>query len=175
MSEGQTSWGWIGTVLAACITVLGSIVVAVINHQPAPAPIDPTHGPARPPAVDAPSLTGRWGGSGVQMMPDGSQRAYNMVMDLVQERTTLTGVSRQDLLGTDYFAVVSLNGQVGKDGAVHLQDLVIQQSYPVQGQGGVVWWYAKTCSLELSADGNTLEGTWQAPGASGGTMRLQRR
>ena len=57
----------------------------------------------------------------------------------------------------------------------HLQDLVIQHSYPVQDQGGVTWWYAKTCSLELSADGNALEGTWLAPGASGGTMRLQRR
>lgn len=169
MSEGQTSWGWIGTVLAACITVLGSIAVAVINHQPdKPAP-------PKPISAEAPKLTGRWGGSGAQMMPDGSQRSYNMVMDLVQEGTTLTGVSRQDLLGTNYYAVVSLNGQVGKDGAVHLQDLVIQQSYPVQGQGGIVWWYAKTCSLELSADGNTLEGTWQAPGASGGTMRLQRR
>jgi hypothetical protein len=165
VAESSTPWGCIASVAGALITAVVSIVVVVVQHQD-PHPVNP---PKPPPPVEAVKVSGSWQGFLVQMMPNGSQTTYTIELQLSQDGHTLTGQSRQIIANTNYYAVIGLNGHVGQDRSVTLHDLVFHQGYPNQG------WCTKTASLELSADDNTLDGTWQAPGCSGGTMKLQRR
>ncbi len=163
MAENSTPWGCIASVAGALITGAVSIVVLVLQHQ------HPANPPQPPPPVEAVKVSGDWQGVFDQMMPNGRLTTYTLELHLSQDGSTLTGESRQIIANTNYYAVLGHNGHVGQDRSVTLHDLVFHEGYPNRG------WCTKTYTLELSADGSALDGTWEAPGCSGGTMKLRRR
>jgi hypothetical protein len=170
MSDSQTPWALISTVMAAIITAVTTIVVALINHWGQPQPPPSQGGQAQVlSAAETPKLSGHWHGSFSQQTASGMQRIYSLEMKMSQEGGTITGEAREIIANSNYFADVGITGQLGQGRTVTLQDVVFHRGFPARG------WCAKTAGLQVSADGDTLDGTWQAPSCSGGTMHLQRR
>jgi RHS repeat-associated protein len=69
----------------------------------------------------------------------------------------VSGESYSTILGTSYFVIESLTGQVTNGVFSFQQQAIISQNSPANG------WCTISGSLTMSPDGNTLSGPWQAP------------
>lgn len=120
-------------------------------------------------AVD---LTGEWKG---QLLQPGSTTGtddYIMTLSLTHEGERISGISRIQIAGTEYYGLMRVEGTL-KDGALHFREKdIIEDSSPSE----LFRWCIKQGDLLLARGrmGDSLSGPWTSPGCVPGTVTLQR-
>jgi hypothetical protein len=111
---------------------------------------------------------GRWTGTLTQA-PGGLRSRFAFQVTLTQEGADLWGSSRIDIEGTPYYGVMRLRGWVRGD-VVILQEERIIDELPEPDS----YWCLKRSVLRLARAGDQrrLEGEWNSPTCSPGTLTL---
>ncbi len=114
-------------------------------------------------------VTGQWQGT-LSQVSGGPASLYNFGMDLTQSQNAVTGTSRIEIIDhPQYYGVMTLTGNVtGNQFA--FQEPTIIEFHPPPGY----YWLLKSGTLEVSADGTSMTGTWSS-GIYHGSINLTKR
>jgi GH24 family phage-related lysozyme (muramidase) len=112
------------------------------------------------------SVTGQWQGTLTELNYGGNPTLYDFSMDLVQTQDSVTGTVLSQVDGeSQYFAEYELTGSVSGNSFTFSETTITQQNSPP----GVTWLIISG-SLQLSADGSSMAGTWSSEGLYSGTI-----
>jgi RHS repeat-associated protein len=131
-------------------------------------PLIAPHAPARSKsAPQDPDLTGFF--AGVASQPNGPVvPTFGYEMTLLEDDTgAVTGQSYVYIYDSPYYALITLTGQVSGDVLTFQNGTILQQVPPPNA-----YWCILSGTLTASADGETLNGPWTAPGCAPGTISV---
>jgi len=121
---------------------------------------------------DAGSVAGIWKGTAFQR-PGGTHPEFILQMNLSQTKSAVEGTSRIQVVGSaQYHGLMSITGTTDGE-RFHFQEGALIENYPEPD----TFWCIKQGTLHLSAaNGETvLEGEWEAPGCSPGSIVLRKQ
>jgi len=120
--------------------------------------------------VESANINGMWTGKMIQPLGPQGQSGYDMEINLVQNDSIVTGTSKIFISGTEFYAIMQLEGKFKSD-SLYFEEVSFLENKPRPN----LFWCLKKGILYLNRGNKSLNGEWSNNNCLPGTINLTKR